>query len=88
MTDIYKSLNLSSLKTDLLSYRACISNELADVPIETLCLPKIINTILKREKILRINQLLGVDARKIKGISDARADIIAKRLRTFFSYDI
>jgi hypothetical protein len=88
MTELYESLNIPGLKTDLVSYRACISNELADVPIETLCLPKIINTILKREKILRINDLLGFDASKIKGISNARADIIAKRLRTFFSYDI
>lgn len=88
MSDLFESLNLTSTKNSLINYRACIANEIANVPIETLCLPKAITTILKREKYLRISDLLGVKLHTIKSISNARADIISQKLRIFFSYDI
>ena len=88
MTDLYESLQLPSLRDDLTAYRVGISHEIGDVPLETLCLPKVINTILKREKFLRVHDLLGVDISGIKGISDTRATVVSQRMRTFFSHDL
>jgi len=43
-----------------------------DLPIEALCLPSAILTILKREGITRVFHLAGRDLAKIKGIGQSR----------------
>lgn len=71
-----------------MEYRLALSHEIGDVPIETLCLPKVVNTILKNNGYLRVYNLLGVKLNTINGIGRDRADIISQRLRTFFSFDL
>ena len=88
MSEMNEALNLPSMRDDLAMYRVGISYEIGDVPIGTLCLPKVINTILKREGYLRVRDLLGVSLHNVKGISSNRANIISQRMRTFFAYDL
>lgn len=69
-------------------YRLAISYEFADVPIETLTLPKVIVTSLRKAGISRVCDLLGRELDTIDGIGRSRAEILRNRLRIFFSYDI
>ena len=82
------ALKLPSLRDDLTMYRIALNCEVADVPIETLCLPKEINTILRKNNLSRVCDLFGVKPEAINGIGRKRANIIAKALRVFMSYDI
>ena len=68
---------------DFADYKKKIQSEYANVPIEVLCLPKVINTILKKNNIYRVFDLLGIDIKGIKWISDNRARIINKQLIIF-----
>lgn len=51
-----------------------------DVPIEVLCLPSTILTILKRENISRVFHLTGLDFTKIKGLGDSRIRVLQTSL--------
>ena len=88
MSELKELLNQSSLNTDLSIYRLGITFEVGNVPIETLCLPKTINTILKKNNFLRVRDLIGIELHSIDGIGRNRAEIISRKIRTFFSYDI
>lgn len=88
MSELEEALNINGLRYDIAKYNLGLSFEIGNVPIETLCLPKVINTILKKEGYLRINDLLGIEPHRINRISKIRADIITQRMRAFFSYDL
>jgi len=51
-----------------------------DLPIEALCLPSAILTILKREGISRVFHLSGLDFTKIKGLGAARVGVLQASL--------
>lgn len=51
-----------------------------DLPIEALCLPAAILTILKREGITRVFHLSGRDLAKIKGIGGSRLNTLQASL--------
>ena len=68
---------------DFDDYKKKIQSEYANVLIEVLCLPKVINTILKKNNIYRVSDLISIDIKGIKWISDNRASIINKQLIIF-----
>lgn len=56
-----------------------------DAPIEILCLPKAIETILVNDGVSRVYDLLDRDLTKIKGLGDIRRGELASRLNKFIS---
>lgn len=69
-----------SAQRDLQAFKCAMLNDKLDLPLECLCLDRTTITILKREGYSRVYHLFGVDPRSIKGIGDARADIITGRM--------
>ena len=67
----------------LQNYKKMMTCMVADVPIQTLCLPKTIETILLRQGFLRVYELIGTDLAKIKGIGVIRARDLTARLDQF-----
>ena len=61
---------------DLLRYRKSLALIEADVPIEVLCMPENIESILKKAGYTRVFDLLGQKFTKIKGIGVKRAQVI------------
>jgi len=57
----------------------------ADAPIETLCLPKAIETILINNGYIRIYDLFDMDFTKIKGLGIVRCRHLTACLDEFFS---
>jgi len=72
-----------SLMDDFADYKKKIQSEYANLLIEFLCLPKVINTILKKNNIYRVSDLVRIAIKGIKWISDNRARIINKQLIIF-----
>ena len=72
-------------KQNLSRYRQIIGYMSANVPIEAMCLPRVIENILIREGFLRVYDLMAHDFRKVKGIGSDRFDIIATSLDEFTS---
>lgn len=64
-------------------YRKNIARLEQDAPIEVLCLPKDILTILHRNGISRVFDLTSDDFTKIKGLGDVRINTINVRLNLF-----
>jgi DNA-directed RNA polymerase alpha subunit len=62
------------------TYQSFIKQSELDLPIEVLCLPSAILTILKREGISRVFHLSGRDLTKIKGIGGSRLSILQTSL--------
>jgi len=79
---------LDNPKKDLQHYRKILSYMGANVPIQVLCLPKALEKTLLREDILRVYDLINRDLTKIKGIGDARLDLLAARLDEFFTVSL
>ena len=73
---------------DFAHYRLTLAYLGANVPIEVLCLPKVIESILIREGFLRLYDLIGADLAKIKGLGKSRIDLLAARLDEFFTVSI
>ena len=67
------------------NYRKTISFMSADAPIETLCLPKTIQTILQRNGFLRIYDIMDCDFTEIKGLGEVRIRDLTTRLNEFLS---
>lgn len=60
----------------------------ADVPIQTLCLPKRLEKILRTHGLIRVYDLIGFDFGKIKGLGDKGIRVLTSRLDEFFSVAI
>lgn len=73
------------LQEDLAHYRKVMYFMGANIPIECLCLPKAIETILKTEGCTRVYDLLNRDLAEIKGLGKRRLDLLTSRLDEFVS---
>lgn len=62
------------------TYQNFIRQSELDLPIEVLCLPSAILTILKREGVSRVFHLSGRDLTKIKGLGGSRLGILQTSL--------
>ena len=67
------------------NYKKTISYMYADVPIGVLCLSKTIETILLRNGIVRVYDLIDRDLTKIKGIGHRRVRDLTASLDKFLS---
>ena len=94
MTDINKNvelekLELSKLNKDLeeslKNYRKTMSYIYADVPIEVLCLPAVINKSLADHGLFRVYDLFDCDFTKVKGLGVTRIRDLTARLNEFLS---
>ena len=73
------------LQADLAHYRATLHFMGGNIPIEALCLPKEVETILVRDGHVRVYDLFGCDLTKIKGLGRKRLALLTSRLDEFFS---
>ena len=73
------------LKKDIAHYRKILLRLEADVPLQCLCLPKTIETILSRSGCSRVLDVLDLDLTKIKGLGTRRRNIILTSLNEFLS---
>lgn len=73
------------LNKALKEYRKSLVYMGANVPIECLCLPDEIQSILIREGILRVYDIINRDLGKIKGIGSKRRAVLAAHLDEFFA---
>jgi len=78
----------SDWKKDFAHYQTCMQFLGANVPLETLCLPATITTILKREEFEMVYDLLNVDLTKIKGLGPRRINLLTSRLDEFLAINI
>ncbi len=86
--DIKEHPSYEEFKKNLAHYRQVMAFMGGNVPIQVLCLPKIVESILIREGIERVYDLFGHDLTKIKGIGRERLDILTSRLDEFISIDL
>ncbi len=75
-------------KKNLAHYRQTMFFLGGNVPIQVLCLPKVIETILIRENFERVYDLFHHDLTKIKGLGRERLDILTSRLDEFISISL
>ena len=66
-------------------YRKTLNFMVEDAPIEILCLPKTIETLLINEGCIRVYDLIDRDFTKIKGFGVARVRDLTARLDEFFT---
>ena len=76
------------LKKNLAHYRQVVMYMGANVPIEVLCLPKVIETILFNDGIIRVYDLINRDLTKINGLGKTRREILTSRLDEFLTISI
>lgn len=76
------------LRENISHYRNILNYLGANLPIQVMCLPKEIETILIREGFLRVYDLIGHDLTKIKGLGIARRGLLESRLSEFFAMSI
>ena len=76
------------LDEDLAHYRNTLRFLEANVPIQVLCLPKTLETILLNSDCVRVYDLINCDLSKIKGLGKSRLQILVSRLDQFFSISI
>ncbi len=74
-----------NLINDIVNYKKTMSYMAADAPVEVLCLPKPIETILINNGLLRIYDLINMDLTKIKGIGETRLRDLTSSLDKFLS---
>ena len=80
--------NDDRLKEDIVHYRRTIGYLQADVPLQVLCLPKAIETILFKNGCLRVYDLINRDFGKIKGLGRSRIEFLTSRLDEFFTISL
>lgn len=73
------------LKNNFIRYRKILKYMEADVPIQCLCLPKIIENKLIGAGCLRVYDVFDLDFSKIKGLGISRQAIISSSLDQFLS---
>ena len=79
-----KKIN-KKLHESLHNYRKMIVYMCADLPIESLCLPKRYEKALIDNGLLRIYDLFNRDLREIKGIGEIGVKYLAARLDEFLA---
>ena len=75
--------NKDILKKNFERYRKILRYMEADLPIQCLCLPKIIENKLIAAGCLRVYDVIDLDLTKIKGLGDSRRAIITSSLNQF-----
>jgi len=84
-----QEMMMAKLREELLQkfkdYRQTINYMAADAPIEVLCLPKAIESVLLANNILRIYDVFDVDFTKVKGLGVVRIRYLTSCLDQFFS---
>lgn len=84
-----RDIELQKIKEQVLKkfseYRTTMNYLAADAPIEILCLPKTIETLLIAANCLRVYDLINRDLTEIKGLGETRIRDLASRLDEFFS---
>ena len=73
------------VKKELAHYRNVLSFMGANVPVEVLCLPQSVITILHKHDIVRVYDLIDHSLDGIKGLGKNRIDLIRARCDEFFS---
>lgn len=86
MTEIKN--DAEEFKKNLGHYRNVLSYMGANVPIEVLCLPKVIENALLKDGCLRVYDLINRDLTEIKGIGRDRLALLTSRLDEFFTISI
>jgi hypothetical protein len=76
------------LKEDFVHYRRALCYMEANVPIQVLCLPKVIETALLNDGCIRVYDLINRDLGKIKGLGDRRLNLLTSRLDEFLSISL
>jgi len=74
-------------RQNMAHYRQILSYMGANVPIQVLCLPKEIETLLVKDGCQRVYDLMSRDLSKIKGLGVGRLSILTARLDEFFTVD-
>ncbi len=80
--------NDDELKKNLAHYRNTLMFLGANVPIQVLCLPKVIEKALLSDGCLRVYDLINRDLTEIKGLGRNRVDLLTARLDEFFTVGI
>ena len=75
-------------KKDLAHYRKTLYYMGANVPIQVLCLPKAVEKLLISLGYVRVYDLISSDLSEIKGLGEARGNLLASRLDEFFTVSI
>ncbi len=83
-----KPASKEDLKQNIDHYRKTLYYMGANVPIQVLCLPKIVEKSLLKEGFVRVYDLISRDLTEIKGLGSARLDLLASRLDEFFTVSI
>lgn len=73
---------------DLAHYRRTLCYMEANVPIQVLCLPKVIENALINDGCLRVYDIINRDLRKIKGLGSRRLNLLTSRLDEFLSISL
>lgn len=77
--------NGEEIARSVLRYRKIMSHLELDLPIQVMCLPKVIENILLDMGCLRIYDMVDLDLTKIKGLGLNRRSILSAALDKFFS---
>jgi len=85
--NLEKKVN-DKLLDDLQYYRKTLLFLGGNVPLEALCLPKVIQTILCSAGVDRVYDLIDRDLTKIKGLGRNRISLLASRIDEFFSINL
>lgn len=78
----------SDFKKDLAHYRKTLCYMEANVPIQVLCLPKVVENALIADGCIRVYDLISRDLTKIKGIGRTRIGDLTSRLDEFFTVSL
>ena len=73
---------------DLAHYRKVLSYLEANVPIQVLCLPKVVENALLADGCIRVYDMLNRDLTKVKGLGRNRLDLLTARLDEFLTVSI
>ena len=76
------------VKKDFQHYRQILAFLGGNVPIQALCLPKVIENALVADGCLRVYDLINRDLGKIKGLGRSRIDLLTSRLDEFFAISL
>lgn len=74
-----------NFKKDLAYYRKTLAFMAANVPIQVLVLPKVVEKLLISQGYIRVYDLISCDLAEIKGLGEARRNLLASRLDEFFT---
>lgn len=75
-------------KKDLAYYRKTLAYMAANVPIQVLVLPKVVEKLLISQGYIRVYDLICCDLTEIKGLGESRRNLLASRLDEFFTVSI